>query len=339
MTVRVMATPSFDLASVLEAVYRVETPEPAWLGGVVDALRPALEDGLGMAAYLYDASVRPLAVREPILDGPLDAKDLAAALASSDESYVRGSWLAKVAATASETPGFAEHPAVRDVLHPAGIHDITVINALDPVGIGCYVGAPQRRLKQLTDTQRERFEKIGAHIQAALRLRLRLGMTLPRSEQPITGNVEAVLDRASGRVEHLEAPATSAREALRDAVLGIERARRSLRRQPDEALASWRGLVRARWTLVDEVETKDGRYVVARANSASSRGPRSLSERERQVLGCLALGHTMKVVAYELGLSHSTVRVLVGRARVKLGARDREELIAKFRTSGDAADD
>lgn len=334
-----MAASSFDLASVLEAVYRVEASEPVWLNGVVEAIRPAVEDGLGMAAYLYDASVRPLAVREPILDGPLDAADLASVMASSDEAYVRGAWLAKVAATASETPGFAEHPGVRDVFHPAGIHDVMVINALDPVGIGCFVGAPQRRVRQLTDAQRERFEKIGSHIQAALRLRLRLGASTRHEDAPSAGNVEAVLDRVSGRIEHLESPAEAARDSLREAVLGIERARRSLRRQPDEALMAWRGLVRARWTLVDEFETKDARYIVARANSASSHGPRSLSERERQVLGCLALGHSMKVIAYELGLSHSTVRVLVGRARVKLGARDREDLVAKFRVSGDTTAD
>lgn len=37
-----------------------------------------------------------------------------------------------------------------------------------------------------------------------------------------------------------------------------------------------------------------------------------------------------------LVLSHSTVRVLLGRARTKLGARDREELVASFRASADA---
>jgi DNA-binding CsgD family transcriptional regulator len=34
------------------------------------------------------------------------------------------------------------------------------------------------------------------------------------------------------------------------------------------------------------------------------------------------------VIAYELGLAHATVRVLLARAAAKLGARSRVELIA-----------
>jgi DNA-binding CsgD family transcriptional regulator len=330
-------TSSFDLVKVLEAVYAVDRAEGDWLKDVVDTLRPAIEDGLGMAAYLYDASVRPLSVREPILDCPLDADGLAALMGGSDEDYVRGSWLSKVAATASETPGFDDHPGVRAVFHPVGIHDVMVINALDPLGIGCLVGAPLRKIHHLAEAERDRLSKIGAHLQTALRLRLRLGASpkpAPTAEGA-NGSVEAVFDRSSGKIEHLEEPAKGAEEDLREAVLGIDRARRSLRRQPNEALDSWRGLVRGRWTLVHDFEAGGERYIVARANSASAKGPTTLSARERQVVGCLTLGHSLKVIAYELGLSHSTVRVLVGRAKSKLGAADREDLVAKYRAGID----
>lgn len=314
--------PAFDLVRILEAIYAVELGEREWLSGIVAAFRPALEDGLGMAAYVYDASVRPLVVREPILDCPLDANGLAALMGNSNEDYVRGAWLSKVAATASETPGFTEHPGVPLVFHPAGIHDVMVINALDPMGIGCLVGAPLRKLRKLSEPERERWERVGAHVQTALRLRLRLS----RAAAP----VEAVLTR-DGRAQHLEGDAERSRDALREAVLGIDRAQTKLRREPDRALASWRALVRARWTLVHDFEAGGDRYIVARANRASAAGSSLLSEREREVVGCLAMGHSPKVIAYELGLSHSTVRVLLARARAKLGARTREELIEKLR--------
>ena len=42
------------------------------------------------------------------------------------------------------------------------------------------------------------------------------------------------------------------------------------------------------------------------------------------------LGHTDKVIAYELGLSASTVRVLLHRATRKLGASTRREALARF---------
>ncbi|MBX3190651.1 MAG: helix-turn-helix transcriptional regulator [Labilithrix sp.] len=320
-----------DLVSVLEAAYAVEEPEGAWLRGVVSALRPALEAGLGMAAYVYDTSTRPFVVREPILDCALDAKGLAALLASSDEAYVQGSWLSRAAATASETPGFDEHPGVREVFAPAGIHDVMVVNALDPVGIGCLVGALLPRKKRLAPAERDRWERVSAHLRAALRLRLRC-RTTGATQEDATGRAEAVL-RRTGEIEHLEASAENARAALREAVLGMERARRSMRREPKRALESWRALVRTRWTLVDDFQAGNARYVVARANGPAAPGPSVLAARERQVLAYVVMGHSDKMIAYELGLAHSTVRVLIARARAKLGAKSRGDLIKKFRAS------
>ncbi len=56
-----------------------------------------------------------------------------------------------------------------------------------------------------------------------------------------------------------------------------------------------------------------------------------LAPRERQVAACIAMGHTNKEIAYELRLSHSTVRVLVVRAFPKLGVKKREDFIALYR--------
>jgi DNA-binding CsgD family transcriptional regulator len=49
------------------------------------------------------------------------------------------------------------------------------------------------------------------------------------------------------------------------------------------------------------------------------------------VVGGLALGHSQKVVAYELGIAPSTMRVLLARAKAKLGASSVEDLIERFR--------
>lgn len=50
-----------------------------------------------------------------------------------------------------------------------------------------------------------------------------------------------------------------------------------------------------------------------------------------------SLGHSDKVIAYELGLSASTVRVLIHRAIRKLGATTRRDALARFeaRAPGD----
>ena len=67
--------------------------------------------------------------------------------------------------------------------------------------------------------------------------------------------------------------------------------------------------------------------VIAQENSPRPTAPAKLSEREQQVAALAALGRSNKVIAYELGISHSTVRVLLWRACSRVGARTRSELM------------
>jgi DNA-binding NarL/FixJ family response regulator len=48
---------------------------------------------------------------------------------------------------------------------------------------------------------------------------------------------------------------------------------------------------------------------------------RPLSPREREIVTLVNAGKTRKEVAYDLGVTHSTVRVLYSRAMKKLGGR------------------
>ncbi|MBS2012631.1 MAG: LuxR family transcriptional regulator, partial [Deltaproteobacteria bacterium] len=217
--------------------------------------------------------------------------------------------------------------AVTDVLRPAGIEDIMVVNAIDPVGVGCWIGAPIGQRRELAGAERERWNRVATHVRSALRLRLRLSNSEPeRSKAP----VEAVLAR-DGKVAHAEKAAEAHLDALRDAVIGVDRARSTLRDAPDRALPSWKAMVRARWTLVDDFQRDGSRYVLARVNVVETQPIDQLSARERQVVACLSLGFTYKETAYELGLSASTVRVLVVRACAKLGVATREELVLAYR--------
>ena len=86
----------------------------------------------------------------------------------------------------------------------------------------------------------------------------------------------------------------------------------------------------ARWTLVDHFERSGRHFVLARANAPSGDGPAALSTRERQIASLAALGRSNKLIAYELGLAHSTVRVLVARACSKLGVSSRRALVARL---------
>ena len=84
------------------------------------------------------------------------------------------------------------------------------------------------------------------------------------------------------------------------------------------------------WTVVDTYETDGKQYAVVRRDDVASRGHRALSRRESQALGLALLGHSNKVIAYEMGASASTVGVLLHRAGRKLGSRTRAELLAGF---------
>jgi DNA-binding CsgD family transcriptional regulator len=156
------------------------------------------------------------------------------------------------------------------------------------------------------------------------RLRLRLKA---KQEEP-----DAVLT-PEGKTVHAQKSAKlgRAREALRRATKQIETARGAMRRKNAEgAVAQWHTLVSAQWTLVDRFESDGKRYVLARENEPLPAAEPTFTRRERQVVALLAIGHHTKLIAYELGISDATVRVLLGRAMRKVGAKTREQLLARL---------
>jgi DNA-binding CsgD family transcriptional regulator len=178
---------------------------------------------------------------------------------------------------------------------------------------------------RLRRTVRARWTLVAAHLAAALRLRRSLG------EEP-----DAIL-APGGRVVHAARDATPAlaRDRLREAVLLRDRARtRKTRKEPDRALAMWTGLVCGRWSLVDRFERDGRRYVVARRNTPDPASPLALSLRERQVLGHLMQGDSLKMTVYALGLSPATVSEAARTAMLKLGVRSVAELVGVRLASG-----
>ncbi|MBI5481662.1 MAG: helix-turn-helix transcriptional regulator [Deltaproteobacteria bacterium] len=96
---------------------------------------------------------------------------------------------------------------------------------------------------------------------------------------------------------------------------------------PADGVAAWRALVAGRWSLVDHFDHDGRRFLVARRNDPRVRAPVALTLRERQVAGYACLGHSNKLIAYELGLSPTTIATHLERAARKLGVASRPELI------------
>ncbi len=63
---------------------------------------------------------------------------------------------------------------------------------------------------------------------------------------------------------------------------------------------------------------------------ASPQPAENLSEREQQVLDCLAQGFLYKEIAEKLGISYETVHTYIRRIYEKLQVRTRTEAVAKF---------
>jgi DNA-binding CsgD family transcriptional regulator len=177
------------------------------------------------------------------------------------------------------------------------------------------------------------FLRLSGHLATAHRLRRRV-----RGPERTVDEPEAVLS-THGKVEHARGAAEdrAALEALRSAALDMERARGPLRRRAESAVGLWRSMVLGRWTLVDRFEHDGKRYLLARENEPAARGPQVLSPREQQVVSLVVLGHSAKLIAYELGIAYSTVRVTLANAQKKLGVTSREELcgvIARWQRGG-----
>lgn len=326
-----MSKAKLDPLQIVEAAYRVDVSDEAWLRGVAEAARPYLDQGFGLAAFEFvrkdDEPPRVLQSQHLWMPEPL-AEVYPKLFANMDPELRKRPFKMGPCVTGSQMMGmrqeFAELPLMKAGLQRFGMFDSLWITATDPTGCGCGFHAGRPKIAWASATELKRWGQLAAHLSSAVRLRHRLRIAEAPAEATATFDPNGKLHDAAG-----DAGESTVREVLRRAVLTVEKVRgRERHRDPDGALESWRALVVGRWSLIDQVEHDGKRYIVARQNEPRAGGPKSLSEREKQVIGFAKLGHHNKLIAYELGIAASTVRVLLSRAASKLGVSSRGELIA-----------
>jgi DNA-binding CsgD family transcriptional regulator len=344
-----------DILSIVESAYRIDVPDADWLGGIAKACRPVIDRGFGLCVFEFRYHLgSPPDILQATMVGmpPKLAEIYPTVFRNMDPDVQRRPFDFGPCTTASQMMGlrddFKNNDLMRRFAQTFGIYDSIWITAAEPSGWGCGMHAGRPRIAWASDATVQLWSRLGAHLSAAARLRrmrrrleqLEVGAAVqqgePASEPDETA--EAVFT-SDGEVVHCQRSAKKGATLLnlRRAVLAIERARdRRQRGSGGAALARWRGLVDGRWSLLDRFESDGRRYIVARANEPEPPPHVLLTLRERQVLGYAALGHDNKVIAYDLGIAHSTVRVLLARAASKFRVRRRRDLISAFREQSPA---
>lgn len=314
----------------LGAGYRLDLEDDAYLRGLLEVATPLLDRGLGVLAYTYDARDRTTAVIDRFVTSErFDPAWLPPFYAAVNQASVDvgaperatgfAVWGQLTCGQASRIEGM--RPFLPLLAHMGGSKDTFALNALDASGRGLWIGAPLLTTEAIPSDLVTLCTRLAAHLTAAVRLRKAARET------------SAVLT-PDGTLQHVEPNrgVEAARDELRQATRDFELARTSeMRADIDGATRRWRPLVGSRWTLIDEFDSDGRRFVIAAENAPPTRADRrDLSEREHQVLTQAHLGHSVKEIAYELGLADATVRVLLHRAVRKLGASTRREALERF---------
>ncbi|HET8725085.1 MAG TPA: LuxR C-terminal-related transcriptional regulator [Anaeromyxobacteraceae bacterium] len=328
-----------DAIRIIEAGYNQAATDEQWLSPIVDAFEPVTR-GMGAMAGIVDfegagARVGNWVGRDRMPDwlpaawqgmyaylGEHHPEALRAILSPNPSvvcwSSERSSCIPPVALEPIRAL-FREWPVFKDCLG--------VLSA-EPVGPSILVSVPYQDDVAIPPRTRWQLARATAHLCAAIRLRRRASAAPARSDG-LAPDVEAVLDPA-GKVHDAQGVAESrdARASLGAIVRRVERARGRLRHaDPEQALDIWLALFDGRWSVVEHVESDGRRFLLARRNAPGARDPMAVTQGERDVLACVARGHSNKYTAYLLGIATSTVATRLESALRKLGLASRREAI------------
>ena len=342
---------------VVETAYDVQPPEADWLARLLEVAAPIFDHGLGTTIRVVERPGEGGTIKQGALyttsNLPPDWNETALALfAFLPPELVELRTRPGTAHTYSELwsiygelrerlglPGgfddWAYRPNVEAIQKVASIcKDTLVVTATDPQGRGFYIASLLPVPTTLTDAERERWKMLGAHLGSGFRLRQGLSERGVVTSSKLPGHAEAIVDPKSFRVTDASGRAKSAdaMETLRDAAIKVDRARGRLRKSdPEESLATWWALLQGRWSLVDWFDTDGRRYVLAHPNAPNIGDPRGLTEREGQVVTYAALGESLKMISYRIGVSESTISRALDSAMHKLGVQTQAQLVEKMR--------
>jgi DNA-binding CsgD family transcriptional regulator len=318
-----------DYVSLIEAAYDLSGSDAEWLRGLVRSAFPMLNRGFGVVGFFWDLSQEgKLRVSHPALVGCPPAMYDALlnsgrrlTLAEARLLYMQGKPCRVLGLDGALRQYPRAYAAYRAHIDAPGFNYMTAANLSHT---GCLLMAPRSSSATAVPTLGPALDQVARHVATGLRLRRTLGGSEASS---LMDSADAVLD-SEGRLLHA-APGASGRRERGSFVSAARRmleSRGARRARPEQAVELWRALVLGRWSLVDHVDRDGKRFLLARRNAPGAHEPAALSEQEQRVLAVFSLLGSIKLVAYELGLSPSTISLELKSVCRKLGCRDRAEL-------------
>lgn len=306
---------------LIERAYAtLDAPREEWLDGLREEAEK-LFDGVSETAQAWEFRITRTGAYKtvglsttPFYRASFHAAHAVMPKAISKKGYLTG----PVPCLLDTLGGDVNHPVYR-AMTAVGVSDMAGAIGVDPSGMGIAISWFRPATGPLSREVRNALERISAHVTSALRLRNRGG----------EAEVDAVLD-PGGKLLHAERDARdeATRESLREAAVRIDRARtRRVSAEIDEPAALWNALVDGSWSLVERFESDGRRLLVARRNDPTTHQTRALTENEKKVVALIALGHSPKLVAYELGFTESWVSALLKSAMAKMGVENRAALV------------
>ena len=312
------------LVDLVEAAYDLDAELNDWISGVL-VHADELDHGLGVFGFLQriaQTGIEHLGV--VVRGGPEDLQRIVLGRErlshSSDHvSFAASPLLRSGSYRAQIAKAGVDVEAYDRSMGDLGLADLLGISTNLGGGLVFSIVAPTPTPYRERPAAIQRYQRLGAHLGAGLRLRERLA-------DP--SRIPELVFRPDGKLLHAETelPAPLL-ERARAGLARSELARKKTLREadPDQSLSLWQGLVSGRWSLVDKHEGHR-RYVVAYKNELDLPRPATLTPREAVVARFIVGGASLKETAYALGVSVSTVHDALTRAMGKLRVTHRAEL-------------
>jgi len=310
-----------DVIAAIEAAYDRSSDEAAWLERLARIVAPSFSSVTeATSAFVYDLHPDTgvhLGSFASVGEKPYTCEHYKRQHAMVDTALHRQAYECDMFTLLSRAVG-PEH--ARTTIAAAGMtgDDALGLRANITPTSGVIVTTHVSRGYRIRD--RTMWTRLAAHVGAAARLRRTQRHAAPAVLAP------------NGKLEHGTTRTIAARADLATAAKSMDRARGKLRRiDPEAASALWQAMVCGEWSLVDWFDHDGKRFLLAHDNRIETAPRRDLTERERQVVACAAMGHANKLIAYDLGLSTGSVSIVLSRAAKKLGVSSRVALIRAYR--------